>query len=100
PVVCKPRHGAGSQATFFARSAEEWAACATQARSETGADEAVWQPFVPGLAASVALLLGPVQGVPLLPARQHLSADGRFHYQGGSLPLPPGLARRATELAR
>ena len=42
----------------------------------------------------------PPQTIPLLPARQHLSNDGRFHYEGGSLPLPEPLARRAVRLAQ
>ena len=53
-----------------------------------------------GVAASVALLCGPVGVHPLPPCRQHLSDDERFGYLGGSLPLADVLARRATELAR
>src|SRR5262249_34540847 len=36
----------------------------------------------------------------LVPARQWLSADGRFHYLGGELPLPEPWAHRAADLAR
>jgi predicted ATP-grasp superfamily ATP-dependent carboligase len=55
---------------------------------------------VPGLAASVAFLIGPRQTVTLCPAEQLLSDDGRFRYLGGRLPLPPELARRAADVAR
>src|SRR5262249_33907339 len=34
------------------------------------------------------------------PAAQSLSADGRFRYEGGELPLPAPLATRAVRLAR
>jgi len=58
------------------------------------------QPFVAGTAASVAFLCGPRQCVELAPAAQSLSADGRFRYEGGELPLPAPLATRAVRLAR
>jgi predicted ATP-grasp superfamily ATP-dependent carboligase len=99
PAVWKPRHGAGSQATFLVRSPEELMTCAARARAEGWEGEAIVQPFVPGLAASVALLLGPRQQVALRPGAQSLSADGRFHYQGGTLQLAPALAERVCRLA-
>jgi predicted ATP-grasp superfamily ATP-dependent carboligase len=95
PAVCKPRDGAGSQATFLVRSPEEAAARMTEWPGEM-----LLQPFVPGLAASVAFLIGPRDPIPLLPAAQHLSDDGHFRYLGGCLPLPDGLATRAAELGR
>jgi tyramine---L-glutamate ligase len=99
PLVCKPRHGAGSQATFLVHSEAELTARLTEARGDGWSGEAIVQPFVPGQPTSVAFLLGPRQRLPLKPARQHLSADGRFRYQGGSLPLPLPLAGRAVRLA-
>jgi predicted ATP-grasp superfamily ATP-dependent carboligase len=100
PSICKPRHGAGSQAIVLVTSAAELGACAESLKMELPGEEAIVQPHVSGQPASVALLRGPRQTAPLLPARQHLSADGRFRYQGGSLPLPPDLAGRAVELSR
>jgi predicted ATP-grasp superfamily ATP-dependent carboligase len=99
PAVCKPRHGAGSQATFFLHSPGDVPACIAQAREEGWPGELIVQPYVRGRAASVALLLGPHQQLPLAPAWQRLSADGRFRYQGGALPLPADLAGRAQHLA-
>jgi tyramine---L-glutamate ligase len=100
PALCKPRHGAGSQATFLVRCPEDWPAVLQAARAEWPAGELLAQPFVAGQPASVALLLGPRQTVALRPATQHLSDDGRFQYRGGSLPLSALLAERAVRLAR
>jgi tyramine---L-glutamate ligase len=58
------------------------------------------QPFVAGTPASAAFLVGPGQVLALPPTRQRVSEDGRFRYEGGSLPLPPAEAGRAANLAR
>jgi predicted ATP-grasp superfamily ATP-dependent carboligase len=100
PAVWKPRYGAGSQATFLVRGPDELTACAAVARVEGAVGEGLLQPFVAGQPASVAFLLGPGRCVPLLPAAQDLSADGRFRYLGGSLPLAPPVAERAIRLAQ
>ncbi len=99
PWVCKPRDGAGSQATFLVERAEDLATCLETARAEGWQGEMIVQPYVPGRAASVACLVGPGRVVPLPAAEQRLSTDGRFHYEGGILPLPPALAERAQRLA-
>src|SRR5579871_955390 len=100
PMVWKPREGAGSQATFLVRDEDELRACTIQARAEGWQGESLIQPFIPGLSASVAFLTGRRSCVALLPAEQCLSADGRFHYLGGKLPLATELARRAVQLAK
>ena len=89
PAVLKPIDGAGSQDVQLVRFAD-------QAVTRRGAMRL--EEFQPGMAASVALLCGPRGIVPLVPCRQHLSDDGRFTYLGGSLPLSPPLAARATRL--
>src|SRR5262249_33030130 len=99
PLVLKPRHGVGSLATFLVRHAEEVPPMLARFREECPGDEPLLQSFVGGQPASAAFLIGPGQRLPLLPAAQHLSEDGRFHYRGGSLPLPPCLAERALRLA-
>lgn len=99
PLVCKPRFGAGSQATFLVRDSEELSRCAAQAREEGWQGELIQQAYIRGQAASVVLFLGPQQQLALIPASQKLSQDGRFHYLGGSLPLPPRLQHRAQSLA-
>jgi predicted ATP-grasp superfamily ATP-dependent carboligase len=100
PVVCKPRDGAGSQATFLARDLPQLEAGISQALCSVPGVSLLVQPFVPGLAVSIAFLLGPRQTIPLLSCGQELSQDGRFHYLGGSLPLPSTLAVRSRRLAR
>ena len=99
PGVIKPRFGAGSQATFLVRSANDLEGKLAFARKEMPGAEFILQEFVPGLPASVAFLMGTKAGLALLPAAQHISSDGRFRYQGGEAPLPAGLAKRAIDLA-
>jgi len=100
PAVCKPRHGAGSQATFLVRHEAEVKAALAAAVGEGPPDEMLLQAFAPGRPASVAFLLGPRAAVPLAPAAQHLSDDGRFRYLGGEVPLPSHLSARAEALGR
>ena len=100
PLVCKPRFGAGSQATFRLDRPEALAKCLALAHAEGWHGEMMLQQFVAGIAASVSFLCGPNACVPLAPTTQILSNDGRFHYQGGELPLPPPLAERAVRVAR
>ena len=99
PWVMKPRHGAGSQATFLIRHRGDELHSWSPAFHECPDDEFIVQQYVRGQAVSVAVLIGAAQTIPLLPARQHLSRDGRFRYLGGSLPLPEPLRSRAVELA-
>ena len=98
PGVCKPRHGAGSQATFLVRTADEWPSVLRQARREWPRHDLLAQAYAPGMAASVAFLVGPRQTLPLLPAAQRLSSDGRFRYGGGRVPLPEEYRTRAIDL--
>ena len=97
PAVCKPCRGAGSQETYLVRNEAEL----SQAAAIAGfwQDDAIVQPCIPGQAASVAFLIDPGRCLALPAAAQHLSTDGRFRYQGGSLPLPPPLTERATRIA-
>ena len=95
PIVLKPRFGAGSQNTFLLHSSTD-----RPIRSEATDPEMIAQEYVDGTAASVAFLIGPNDCVALEPCWQHLSDDGRFHYLGGSLPIPPELAERAVRLGR
>lgn len=95
PAVCKPRHGAGSLGIFRIHTAEEMGQCLELARDEIPDDDILLQEYVHGVAASIAFLVGLNQTLPLLPGRQILFNDGRFRYDGGVVPLPEPLARRA-----
>src|ERR671925_442706 len=68
-VVCKPRFGAGSQATFSAASRGKLSAIIGYAENALPGGEFVLQPYVSGTPASVAFLIGPGGTVPLAPAR-------------------------------
>ena len=107
PAVLKLRDGAGSEDMQRLNSVEDYE---DAVRLVQGTGSRIVQPFVPGLAVSVAFLVGPpakdAKGkevppalVPLLPTAQRLSDDGRFKYLGGPLPMPEPLAQRAVRLA-
>jgi predicted ATP-grasp superfamily ATP-dependent carboligase len=85
-TISKPRFGAGSQSIRMVR------------RPEDAPPDFIVQPYVSGMAASIAFLIGQHDIVPLLPARQKLSDDGTFRYLGGVIPIADGLHKRATSL--
>jgi predicted ATP-grasp superfamily ATP-dependent carboligase len=100
PVVVKPRDGAGAiDALLFDDVPIDY----------TLERESIIQPFVSGQPASVALMIGPLQTIALIPATQHInlkrwglsstSQSRRLEYCGGAVPLEPPLAARATEIA-
>jgi tyramine---L-glutamate ligase len=98
PKVWKPRFGAGSQATFLVPSSVQEKEYREEIQREN-AGEMIAQRYVPGQAASIAFLIGPQDIVPLQPAFQHLSTEGRFHYLGGSLPISKSDAQRIIQIA-
>jgi len=91
PAVLKPVVGAGSQHMLLVASANDEPPPYPWPRR--------LERYCPGIAVSVSFLCGPEHRVPLAACRQHLSRDGRFTYQGGSLLLEEDLAGRATSLA-
>lgn len=97
PVIWKPRDGCGSSATYLLKNAFDLASAAASRMSEP-AGPMIVQEFVPGRAASLAFLCGPSGNVPLIPAFQQLSTDGRFKYHGGEMSIPAPLAERAIAI--
>lgn len=93
-AVVKPIDGCGSQEIQLlnGRAAVETAIARLERPMRLEA-------FIPGLAASVAVLCGPRQKVALPACEQRLSSDGSFAYLGGRTPLPPCLDDRARRLA-
>lgn len=97
PAVLKRIDGCGSQNVRFVEIDPQ---CHNDSFSQQKAASSLrLEEFIPGTAASVAVLCGPNELLPLIPCRQRLSNDGGFHYLGGSLPLDPQLAARAQQLA-
>ncbi len=91
PAVLKPVDGAGSQHTLLVSSPQDEPPPYPWPRR--------LERYCPGIATSLAMLCGPTHRVPLPACRQHLSADGRFSYSGGSLMHETELAQRAKLLA-
>ena len=100
PSVLKPRHGAGSQATFLVTDRPALDSVLAQPGLDDWRGGFVLQPFVPGRPASVMLMIGPNDVTALPAAWQQLSNEGRFLYQGGEVPIPVAFNQRAQELAR
>lgn len=100
PVVWKPQDGAGSVATFRLDSAQDVERAQLVHQRENPTTPMILQQFVPGWAASIAFICGPSVVVPLMPAFQVLSEDGRLQYHGGEFPIPPDLAARAVRLGQ
>ncbi len=113
PFVRKPRFGAGSQDTWIfddvprlnphlppASGAGKGGIEPRDLKVNRSGGPLIEQPYVAGLPASVAFLIGSKQTLAMPPAEQRLSHDGRFQYLGGRLPLPPDLVGRAIQIAR
>ena len=112
PAIWKPRDGAGSHGLRFIEHRHTPVPIADRrpGRLEEFYPRPYRSPHAPreqynhaerddyGTAASVAVLCGRKLQMCLPPCAQLL--DGEFHYLGGSLPLAPPLANRASQLAR
>lgn len=90
PAVLKRIDGAGSLGVSRVDSS-------CQVPGDVGAYRL--ERLVTGTPASVAVICGPRQHVPLAPCNQRITTDGTFGYLGGSLPLAPPLQARASSLA-
>jgi tyramine---L-glutamate ligase len=102
PAVLKPIDGCGSQ---YVRRIDDLRCDHREALRREHSLESrppAWrlEEFVPGTAASAAVLRGPGGDIVLPPCAQHLADDGTFAYRGGSCPLEPQLAERAAGLAK
>lgn len=88
PLVIKPIDGAGSQSTYLIRDDAELLGLLPEIEADPLLAGAIWQPYIPGRAVSVALLISPDTAYTACfpPAEQILSDDGRFQYLGGCVP--------------
>ncbi|MCS7040417.1 MAG: ATP-grasp domain-containing protein, partial [Caldilineales bacterium] len=94
-LVVKPRDGAGSQAMGLGRLDD----LDIEALRRQADRPLIAQEYISGVAASVAFLIGRDERRRLPACAQQLSADGRFRYLGGRVPLPPSLGERAAAIA-
>ncbi len=88
PAVIKPRDGAGSQETYLVPTPADFDRLLPTWKNSSMLRQSVWQPYVPGRAVSLAMLITPEQYRydTLPPCEQTLSPNGRFEYLGGSVP--------------
>jgi predicted ATP-grasp superfamily ATP-dependent carboligase len=88
PAVIKPRFGAGSQDMRFVKDHADLESGRPSAAAGT-CNDLIIQPFIPGRACSVALLISPDghNEEVLPPAAQLISEGGDFVYMGGSIPI-------------
>jgi predicted ATP-grasp superfamily ATP-dependent carboligase len=110
PVILKPNDGAGAGSVWRIPNHSELQSfimrhmffAPIEFDEEEDEHRAFWrcEEFVPGQAASVALLCGPAGAVALRPATQQIdfAEDGRASYQGGAMNLSPPLEARAQRL--
>lgn len=93
PVVVKPNDGAGSTDVMLVHDPHGLATALIDRSS------ARIEAFVPGRAASVALLMGSSGYKILPPCWQHLTDDGHFTYLGGQIIDEAAYRNRAERLA-
>ena len=96
PLVLKPDDGVGCEGVELIRGEEE---LGRVRRTAALRSHRLIQPRLPGVAASVAVLVGPGVALPLAVASQRLRIGATFRYSGGEVPMDSPLAGRARALA-
>jgi predicted ATP-grasp superfamily ATP-dependent carboligase len=100
PLLIKLRYGAGCRGIRYVTDEAHFAKQWRQALNEAPPESWFVQLLVQGQPASAAFLIGSKEVVSLPPGFQHVTRrEEGLCYQGGSLPLPPGLRVRAVDLA-
>lgn len=95
PLVIKPVDGCGSLGVHLVRNEAE-----REAALEHLAGNALEQPYVPGIPASLSLLVAGDQATPLsLNSQRIVEAEGRLEYHGTQVGLAHPLAGQAMETA-
>ncbi len=100
PVVLKPALGAGSEGVSVAEELHDVGSAFAAARRVAGREPLLVQRRVPGLPASVSLLVARRRARVLAVNRQVVRGRGSLTYRGGSTPFEHPLAARAAALAR
>lgn len=96
PLVLKPDDGVGCEGVELIHGEEE---LGRVRRSAAGRSHRLIQPRLRGVAASVAVLVGPGVALPLAVASQRVRIGATFRYSGGEVPIESPLAGRARALA-
>jgi len=91
PWILKPRSGTGCEGIYLTASPEA---------VTVSEEEYIIQEYVPGTAASVAMIAGKSGMLVLSVNLQHIEFDSRVHYKGGATPLRHPMSRTATEYAK
>lgn len=87
PRVLKLRRGAGSQSMQLVTTPGEWPMATSRYDHMNRSTEAIAQPFIPGVALSVAAIVDRAGAVQLLPvADQFIEPQKGFAYLGGRIP--------------
>jgi predicted ATP-grasp superfamily ATP-dependent carboligase len=100
PLVVKPLRGAGCAGVGLASRLHELGAAVRGARHASAFGPLVLQRFVPGVAASVSLLVARGRAKVLAVNAQSMRTARAFSYHGGATPLEHPLAARAGVVAR
>jgi predicted ATP-grasp superfamily ATP-dependent carboligase len=100
PLVVKPPRGAGCDGVGLVRSARELDPVLGDARRAAASGPLLLQRYVPGVAASVSLLVTRGRAAVLSVNAQSMRTARAFTYRGGATPLDHPLAARARVVAR
>jgi predicted ATP-grasp superfamily ATP-dependent carboligase len=99
PLVAKPLDGVGSEGVCLIDCLADLDHAVDILRSHTGHAEILLQKFVPGIHASVSMLISGDSVLPLSLNGQQIEIGCPFTYKGGLIPLEHPLQARAFENA-
>jgi len=99
PLVTKPLDGVGSEGVCLIDCLADLDHAVDILRSHTGHAEILLQKFVPGIHASVSMLISGDSVLPLSLNGQQIEIGCPFTYKGGLIPLEHPLQARAFENA-
>ena len=116
PAVIKPRQGAGSDDIYLVTSNSHNKGNTISGISQRLGAESLettrflgvpgmkkgfmLEEYVSGIPVSICFLINDKRKVPLLAGFQHISNDGRFRYQGGTIPCSQNLQKPVVEMAQ
>ncbi len=100
PLVVKPVDGIGGEGIFLVSHAADLPGALAGLQPLTRRDDFLVMEYVPGVHASVSLIVTRTGSRPLTLNSQHIAVTGhRFVYRGGTVPLAHPLRQRAFTVA-